>query len=322
MEKFDIEEGKHLELFSNFANKTRDAFLTLIENIKENINKYEQSIIDTEEEIKDNQVSSDKCENEITKMEESIVVIEKNIENVESTYANMVDAYTSTGTDETKELYSGIIGEAKVNCDKEVEKSKTEIEKLNSDIEAIKNNIVEFNKIIENLKNDLENQKLELIKFNKVLNYLTDISEASQKELDKIEANIITSREKKEPEVIKKVEEIIEIKEEPIKDVDEKSREEKTFQPMDFEDSLKQIYDLTGYKPKKEDAEEPKAKDVESNTLEDFFKNVDSIVPVEKNQPYVENNMSEWEMILNGGDSGVAKKKLKNLSKWTVKLKW
>lgn len=300
MEKFDIEEGKNLELFSNFANKTKDAFQTLIENIKENISKYEQSIVDTEEEIKDNQASCDKCEVEISKMEESIVSIEKNIENVENTYTKMVDAYASTGTDETKELYSGIIDDAKANCDKEVEKSKAEIEKLNSDIEAIKNNIVEFNKIIDNLKAELENQKMELVKFNKVLSYLEDVSESSGKELDKIEANIITSKEKKEkePEVVEPIKEVI------TKEVEEVKEEvqEAPIQTLDFEDSLKQIYDLTGYKPKKEEEEAPKAKEVESNSLEDFFKRVDSIIPEETNKAYVENDMSEWEKILNGSD--------------------
>ena len=52
-------DEKSLEVFSNFVSKAKDAFTTLVDNIKENIKRYEQSIEDTEKEIADTESSKE-----------------------------------------------------------------------------------------------------------------------------------------------------------------------------------------------------------------------------------------------------------------------
>ena len=139
MEKFEIDGTKGPEIFSGFVTKAKSVITALIDNVKANIREYETKIEDTAKEISDNEISREKCEHEITKMEGKIDTIKDAIENVENTYKKIVDAYSSTSKGETKELYSGIIDSAKANCEKDVEKNRSEIARLNSDIEAIKN---------------------------------------------------------------------------------------------------------------------------------------------------------------------------------------
>ena len=138
MEKFEMDSEKKLEIFNIFVGKAKDAFGNLLDEIKTNIKKYEVAIEDTTKEIAATENSKDRCEHEITKMEGKIETIKETIENVENTYKKMVDAYSSTSKGETKELYSDIIDGAKANCEKDVEKNKAEIARLNSDIDAIR----------------------------------------------------------------------------------------------------------------------------------------------------------------------------------------
>ena len=318
MEKFEIVDEKALEVFNNFVGKTKDALTTLIDNIKENIKRYEQAIEDNEKEIADTESSKEKCEHEITKMEGKISTIKEAIENVESTYKKMVDAYSQTSKGETKDIYSDIISGARDNCEKDVEKNRSEIARLNSDIEAIKNNIQEFDRMIESLNRTLENNRLELSKYNKALQSMEKTSDKLSRELDDIEVSI-----DKPKTVIRKKETIIEEKKEvepkaakkddaqeiPIERVavEEPKKEvkplEKTFDKKEFdEDSLQRIYDLTGYKPKKE---EPKAEEpVYQDNLENLFLN--SVKDVQVEEPTrafdASSSMSEWEKILNGTD--------------------
>ena len=360
MEKFEMDEEKRLEVFNNFVGKAKDALTTLIEDIKTNIKKYEQAIEDTTKEIEDTESSRERCEHEITKMEGKIESIKETIDNVENTYKKMVDAYSSTSKGETKELYSDIIDGAKANCEKDVEKNRSEIARLNSDIEAIKNNIAEFTKIIDELNKDLEGYKLELSKYNKAAQYMETCEDKVSSDLDDISLGKEEPK-KKEPKTVKrstpkkeKVEvveeepeeeddsttaeelvieepeeivieeetpeevvgeepETVEISEPTLENVDfELSEPEKTeepvkkAEPLNFEDSLKQIYDLTGYKPKKEDKkEEPvEEKTVYTENLESLFATPSEDVKPEKelSNSFDENDMSEWERILNGAD--------------------
>lgn len=351
MEKFEIDgENNSHETFNSFINKTKDAFATLVDNIKENIKEYQTRIEDTTKDIADNEASRDKCEHEIEKMEGRIVSIKETIENVENTYKKIVDAYSSTSKGETKDLYSEIIDGAKSNCEKDVEKNKSEIARLNSDIEAIKNNIVEFTKIIDDLNKDLADYKLELAKFERVLEYYNRTNEKMGLDLDNIAAikETTTARRRTESKPVKKEESkeektekvkeeeiVIEepVKEEPIVEetpeiemenvfdleepkeeikIEEKvtpKKEEKTEEPVNFDDSLKQIYDLTGYKPKEEKVETKKEeKPVYSDNLENLFNEVTPDVKpevkedVETTGAFDENAMLEWEKILNGAD--------------------
>lgn len=340
MEKFEIDEEKRLEVFNNFVGKAKDALATLIDDIKGNIKKYETTIEDTIKEIADTESSKEKCENEIVKMEGKIETIKETIENVENTYKKMVDAYSSTSKGETKELYSDIIDGAKANCEKDVEKNKSEIARLNSDIDAIKNNIAEFTKIIEELNRDLEGYKLELFRYNKSLEYMEKTEEKVSGDLDEIAAKKEETKKKTEPKVVKKaspkkekveVEDIQEeteelVIEETVIDPKPEVIEEKPFEleepqkaeetvetvvkpePLNFEDSLKQIYDLTGYKPKKEE-EKVETKVEEKPVYSDNLENLFADSPKEDMKPekeissaFDESDMSEWERILNGAD--------------------
>lgn len=359
MEKFEIDEEKRLEIFNNFMGKAKDAFSTLIENIKANIKKYEQAIEDTSKEIEESESSCEKCEHEISKMESKIDSIKETIENVENTYKKMVDAYSSTSKGETKELYSDIIDGAKANCDKDVEKNRSEIARLNSDIEAIKNNIAEFTKIIDELNRDLEGYKLELAKYNKALEYMEKVEEEASTNLENISINKEEPKKKVEKatkKTVKKTKEVVlepvgedldldeeddeseddsvvleeEVISEPIVESETKDEKDadiefeleapevepeptnvevKVSEPVDFEESLKQIYDLTGYKPKKEEPkieEEPVEKEetkIYSDNLENLFnKNEDKPREDITKSEFDSSEMSEWERILNGAD--------------------
>ena len=255
-------------------------------------------------------------------MEGKIETIKETIENVENTYKKMVDAYSSTSKGETKELYSDIIDGAKANCEKDVEKNKAEIARLNSDIDAIRNNIAEFTKIIEDLNKDLENYNAELEKYKKSVEYMTKLTENATTDLEDIQENR-DIKKKTEPKVVKKstpkkekevVEEPVvkeEIKVEEKPKVTQEEKQEEIIEPVkpkkeeiSFEDSLKQIYDLTGYKPKKEEKEPVKEeKTVYSDNLENLFANShEEIKPEKKTTTFDESDMSEWERILNGAD--------------------
>ncbi len=372
MEKFEMDDEKSLEVFNNFVGKAKDTLTTLIENIKENIKKYEQAIEDTTKDISDNESSREKCEHEITKMESKIESIKENIDNVESTYKKMVDAYSSTSKGETKELYSDIIDGAKENCDKEVEKNRTEIARINSDIEAIKNNIAEFTKIVDDLNKNLEEYNTELHKYKKSLDYMekyvdktnADLENiATKKEETKKKAENKTKKEEVKVSADKVVLEEVEDEEAPNEkeksvstesdvkdesvvieeesdntedsngannifdiigknesfDLEEPKKTEITekkveVEPVNFEDSLKQIYDLTGYKPKKEEEskeEEKPVSNVKSNDTKPVYnENLENLfatpTPDKKAEAvpntYDEDNMSIWENILNGAD--------------------
>lgn len=331
MEKFEIDGERKMELFGGFVGRAKEALANLIDSIKLNIKDYEQKIEDTSKEVADNELSREKCEHEITKMENKIDVIKDAIENVESTYKKIVDAYSSTSKGETKELYSEIIDGAKANCEKDVEKNRSEIARLNSDIEAIKNNISEFTKIIDELNRDLDNYSNELYRYNKSLEYLektfdkttTDLEEISndKKPVKKTESKSTskstttkrstTATRTKTDEVEEVIEEKKVPKEEPKKEEVKPVKTESSKEPqISFEDSLKQIYDLTGYDPnKKEEVKEaPKmeapvytenlenlfarpSKDVTENTKEDKVSN-DTL-------SFLEDDISNWESILN-----------------------
>lgn len=349
MEKFEIDGEKNLEIFSGFVSRAKSVLTTLIDNVKSNIKEYETKIEDTAKEISDNEISREKCEHEITKMENKIDTIKDAIENVESTYKKMVDAYSSTSKGETKELYSEIIDGAKANCEKDVEKNRSEIARLNSDIEAIKNNITEFTKIIDELNKDLENYNTELFRFTKALEYLDKVSDKTSEDLEEIANKKEPTQKKTETKSVKKetpkkttktrvVEEVVEDDddEEIAPVVEKRPSVLDTFEPesfetkedkktemtvderiasindMSFEDSLKQIYDLTGYKPnqsaeaaeKKEDAE-PEVKEtvqpIYTENLESLFSTPSKDVVEEKKDisSFLDDEFSSWESILN-----------------------
>ena len=378
MEKFEMDDEKSLEVFNNFVGKAKDTLTTLIENIKENIKKYEQAIEDTTKDISDNESSREKCEHEITKMENKIDSIKENIDNVESTYKKMVDAYSSTSKGETKELYSDIIDGAKENCDKEVEKNRTEIARINSDIEAIKNNIAEFTKIVNDLNKNLEEYNAELHKYKKSLDYMEKYVDKTNADLENIATKKEEIKKKAENKTAKKEEvkvsadkvelEEVEDEEAPNErensvstetendskdesvvieeesdstedsdgannifdiigknesfDLEEPKKTENTekkveVEPVNFEDSLKQIYDLTGYKPKKEEEskEEKPVSNVKANDTKPVYnENLENLfatpTPDKKAETvpntYDEDNMSIWENILNGANDIVS----------------
>ena len=389
MEKFNVEDEKSLDIFSNFVSKAKDAFTSLSDSIKENIKKYEKTIESTEKEISDTETSREKCEHEITKMEDKIDSIKDTIENVENTYKKMADAYASTSKGDTKDLYSEIIDGAKANCDKEVEKNRSEIARLNSDIEAIKNNIAEFTRMIDELNRDLENYNGELRKYKDAEAFMEKVQNSTVEGLEEIMDSTskpktvkkrVEPKEKKvskeEPKEKKTKEEEKELVFEPVVEDDslevednsdevvepilnnfppledlepafvvpdlvtkpevptapsivipseerkpavteETHKEEKT-DSKDIDDSLQMIYDLTGYKPQKEETTveettEPKEKDttVYSGNLESLFAGSNDMrpEPVKNEYPndtvdaYNDNDMSEWEKILNGADN-------------------
>lgn len=309
MEKFEIDGEKSLEVFSGFVSRAKGVLTTLIDNIKTNIKGYETRIEDTTKEISDNEVSRERCEHEITKMEDKIDTIKDAIENVESTYKKMVDAYSSTSKGETKELYSEIIDGARANCEKDVEKNRSEIARLNSDIEAIKNNISEFTKIIDELNKDLDNYNTELFRFNKALEYLEKISDKTSEDLEEIANKKETSTKKAENSSAKKSttkktttrktvieddddedEEIVEKRPSVLDTFEtetfETNNEEKKDLTVDekiasindvpLEDALQHIYDLTGYKPETKKTEEvakaePTTQPLYTENLENLF---------------------------------------------------
>ncbi len=288
MEKFEFDDERNLEIFSGFVGRAKDVLTTLIENIKDNIKEYETKIEDTSKEIEDNELSREKCEHEITKMESKIDDIKDAIENVENTYKKIADAYSSTSKGETKELYSEIIDGAKANCERDVEKNRSEIARLNSDIEAIKNNISEFSKIIDELTRNQENYNLELFKYNKSLEYMEKVAEKTNVDLDEI-ANRKEVSKKSDAKSIKKPEPRRTTIEKSDDDDDEdRSRARRTtasrsvFDELESEsfsapkeekkeiketpkiekkeekeDPLKQIYDLTGFTKVEEQPPKP-----------------------------------------------------------------
>lgn len=334
MEKFEIDGGKSLEIFNTFVVKAKGVFTALIENIKANIKDYEVKIEDTAKEISDNEISREKCEQEITKMEDKIAGIKDAIENVESTYKKIVDAYSSTSKGDTKELYSEIIENAKTNCDKDVEKNRSEIAKLNSDIEAIKNNILEFSKIIDELNADLENYNTELYRYTKALEYFENVSEDASAHLEEVATKKEdapkskttkksdtkkTSKSKtveatpKESEEKPSVLASFETESFETEKDEEQASENKNINELSFEESLKQIYDLTGYKttqeePKAEEVvEEPPVvqdKPVYTDNLENLFSTPSADVETPKEErndmtSFLDAEFSNWENILN-----------------------
>lgn len=348
MEKFEIDGTKGPEIFSGFVTKAKSVITALIDNVKANIKEYETKIEDTAKEISDNEISREKCEHEITKMEGKIDTIKDAIENVENTYKKIVDAYSSTSKGETKELYSGIIDSAKTNCEKDVEKNRSEIARLNSDIEAIKNNISEFTKIIDELNRDLENYNTELFRFTKANEYLNKVYDDTSSNLEDIASKKEGSTSKKESKTSKKSESKkttkpkvnIDTVLEKMED-DESSEKGKAAAPVvedirpgvldtfdsetlktkeepvnkqvsneiSFEESLKQIYDLTGYKPNEE--KETKKETVEeqpiyTDNLENLFA-TPSINVAPKNDnlstSFLDIEFSNWESMLNTPNS-------------------
>ncbi len=328
MEKFEFNGERNPELFSGFVSRAKDSLATLIDNIKVSIKDYEERIEDTTKEISDNELSREKCEHEITKMENKIEVIKDAIENVESTYKKIVDAYSSTSKGETKELYSEIIDGAKANCERDVEKNRSEIARLNSDIEAIKNNITEFTKIIDDLNKNLDNYNLELYKYNKTLDYMIKEAERIGGDLEEMSAKKeIPSKKTETKAPIKKADarrtstskskDTEEDKKKTIKasEVEKEEVVEELKNPID--ESLKQIYDLTGYNParkeateetKKEDAvkdnleaeAKPIDKPIYTDNLDSLFSNTSSDVKDEgNNTSFLDVDLSSWESILN-----------------------
>lgn len=330
MEKFEFEDERSFELFGGFVGRTKDLFSNLIDDIRANIKDYESRIEDTTKEIADNESSREKCEHEIVKMESKIDSIKETIENVENTYKKIADAYSSTSKGETKELYSEIIDGAKANCEKDVEKNRSEIARLNSDIEAIKNNISEFTKIIDDLNRDLENYNLELFKYNKALEYMIRTSEKANADLDEIQdrkevvkkpevrsakrleskrttrsretlLDVPTPKERKRPNVMETIE--TETFQTPVSKEPEQKKET-------LESSLKQIYDLTGYSPKKEEPtletiEPPKPEPVKEPEKKIYTDNLEGLfsAPVDNKAtevtPFLDTDFSNWENILN-----------------------
>lgn len=331
MERFEINKDSGLELFSSFVSGTKEKLNALADIIKENIKKYETNIESAEVQIAETVSSREKCENEIAKMEVKIDTIKDAIENVESTYKKIVEAYSSTSKGETKEIYSDIIDGAKANCEKDVEKNRSDIARLNSDIEAINNNIQEFNRLIDELDKNLEGYKQELDKYKKAEEYLDKANSEIICNLEEIGDNkpkVKTATKKqvavKEPKIeVKKKEEVIEEKEpkkEPIEIT--KLKED----PVMFNEELQRIYDLTGYKkeePKVEHIEEKKVEEpkvefeeikeqtskiepepIYTNNLENLFAVPSEDVKIEPvKEDYNDTDMFEWEKILNGTDT-------------------
>jgi len=353
MERFEIRNDISLEVFTNFVSKTKETLTLINEEIRNNIKSYEERIEETQREIVETETSREKCEHEISKMEDKIDNIKEAIENVENTYRKMAEAYSSTSKGETKDIYSDILDGAKSNCEKEVEKNRSEIARLNSDIEAIKNNILEFNRIIGGLNKDLSNYKSELDKYNKACEYMEKTSSKVEQDFDDISEERSTSKNKSTSKKTssKVIEDLVpeeinirseeEVKAEPKKEVEELDKDstdafpfevpeiqleavpeepQKSKVVQEIDESLQRIYDLTGYKPKKEEPieeikeepkieapkkEEPKVEEhpVYSDNLEDLFKKVNEDARPETSiNKYDEQEMSEWERILNSGE--------------------
>ena len=313
MERFrDNEIFNELELFGDFANNAKSTIEGIIEDLSETINKYNESIKNTEAEIAENEEAREKCKNEIVKMKENIKQINESIENVQKTYKNIVDAYSKTSMGDTKDLYSEIIETARINCEDEVEKCDREITRLEDDIEAINNNIADFTNLISQLHSNLDKQRIELSKFTKGLDYMKSSFQNTKRDLDNItnrkdiikhitrETSSLTSPKppKEKPKKAEKEKAKEEPKEEKIKE-EVKEEPTKGNYKNTFEDSLKQIYDLTGYNKKEE-----KKESVEENShLEEVFKEPSQKEEVkEDNSSNVFENsseLSEWEKMLN-----------------------
>lgn len=344
MERFEFDIERNLEVYDGFVSKTKDILSSLINNIKDNIKDYENKIEETNKDIDDNEQSREKCEQEITKMESNIESIKEAIENVENTYKKIADAYSTTSKGDTKELYSEIIDGAKANCEKDVEKNRSEIARLNSDIEAIKNNITEFTKIIDELNRDLDGYELELFKYNKTLEYMSKLSEKASADLDdisikkdiikKVDGKSTTTRKTVDTKkttstststTAKSKETVSSTKSKTAKSVLDNienetfttKRETKTVSApkMDLsfdnnikeDDSIKQIYDMTGFQPKKEEVKETVPK-TSSDNLDSLFStpSMEINTPVNNPETTNSNNMSflggdfaGWENILN-----------------------
>ena len=251
MEKFDFNKDDKLEIFNDFVMRAKGVAQTLISDVKDIIKRYEKTIDTTAKDIKDNDTAINKCDQEITRKKEEIVRLKDKIENVQNTYKKIVDAYSSTSKGDTKDIYSEIMNNAKVSCDEQVDKFNEEISKLSEDIEQIKNNIVEFSNTANNLNILLNKNSQELDKYKKVLDYLTENVNKYGNSIDNINNNITQSRNRGRSYNFGYYRpgygSTFNMKVEP------KEEEKKEETNNDFEDSLKQIYDLTGHKPKEEE---------------------------------------------------------------------
>lgn len=307
MERFEIDNTGNLDTFKTFVGKAKSTFKDFYLTIKDSIKKYENNIEKTEKEISDTETAREKCEQEISRLEKNIDTIKENIESVEATYRKILDAYSTTSKNEIKTIYSDVIEGARSNCEKDVEKNRTEIARLNSSIEGIKNNITEFNSTIDSLKRDLTNYKAELNKFNESLNFIEDVESSLDTNLDNIMMG--TFVEKKKPvDVVSNV--IEEVKVEPKVEIKETVSEEpavtNNITDDSVDDSLQRIYDLTGYKPQEHTekaenhrVEAEEAKPVYNENLENLFKNNEDVS--RNNSPVFDDALSEWEKILNEG---------------------
>lgn len=357
-----LSEDRNLEVFNSFVSKTKEAFSILSDNIKSNIKKYEQAIDATEREVSDSVSSRGKCEREIAKMESEIGTIKEAIDNVENTYKKMVDAYSSTSKGETKDIYIDIIDAAKRNCEKEVERHRSEIARLNSDIEAIKNNIAEFTRVIDGLNRALDEYKKELAKYKEASEYLEDTSTrigtdfediAEGKKRSKIGSSrmdfmdksigrprrdfdfdlsstttaksVVDDKPKKEePRKVDRIDDfkmVEEVQKEKAPAIEEPKEPEKK-----VDDSLQRIYDLTGYKPQKEEKKEEERpisdSAIFSANLDNLFADITTDESDEESGAalssvdvsYDDDNMSEWEKILNGKDDTLELKNGTNIS--------
>ena len=278
MEKFDFNKDDKLEIFNDFVMRAKSVGQTLISDVKETIKRYEKAIDTNSKDIKENDNAINKCDQEISRKKEEIGRLKDKIENVQNTYKKMVDAYSSTSRGDTKDIYSNIMNNAKVSCDEEVNKYNEEISKLSEDIEQIKNNIIEFSNTANNLNMLLNKNSQELDKFKKVLDYLTDNINKYSNSIDNINNNITQSRNRGisynfgyyRPDYNNNYNTKVEPKEEPKKEES----------AISFDDSLKQIYDLTGYKPKEE--EEPKVIEPEETNTNIFDSNLEAFLNATK----------------------------------------
>ena len=279
MGNYEDDNKQSLEVFSSFVEKSKAAAQALIDNIKENIKNFEIEINNTTKDARENEDSIKKCENEIERKTNEIEIIKESIDNVQGTYKKIVDAYSSTSRGETKDLYSEVIENARRNCDEETEKYQEEIVTLTADIEAIRGNIAEFTQTGRDLEALIDKYTQELEKYKKAMSFVNETVGKYTNRLDNINNNIIqTKREKGKPlnfgytyyrpsELNSNVEHYNLASAEPSEKFEEPNLENTT----SFEESLKQIYDLTGYTPKEtpkkeeEEVKQEEIKDVEVN---------------------------------------------------------
>ena len=355
--KYEEDSKDKLEVFNNFTNIAKDAVQTLISNIKDNIKQYEDIIDYTNKQITENQSSREKCEKEITRKSDAIERTKENIENIQNTYKKMVEAYSSTSVGGTKDIYSDIINGAKTSCDEQVKKCNEEITTMHADIEAIRNNISEFNRSVNSLNISLGRYRNELSKYRKSLDYMNDVAISFQNNLDSIlnnvepvkkgEARIIGNIPSGANIVVGNVEVGKSVEEFPsafngtnssdISDVFASETFDLNDHKEDVDDSLKQIYDLTGYKPKddnkkedkkkpseeketKEEKEEKKEKKEKEPEKKEEKKEEEKEQKEEKKEKdkkdkeevkhevnsFEEDDISEWEKILNGADDMIS----------------